>query len=83
MFNTQNKSGISAPPCVNLYLYRQAFIQKSNANFTFYIRNVLLQKLCYTQNLVKNSWLMLRRDFLSDINKNLNILAEIRLYFTI
>jgi hypothetical protein len=29
-----------------------------------------------TQNLVKISWLRLRRDFLSDINKNLNILAQ-------
>jgi hypothetical protein len=35
-----------------------------------------LQKLCYTQNLVKNYWLRLRRDFLLDINKNLNILAQ-------
>jgi hypothetical protein len=33
----------------------------------------------YTQNLVKNSWLRLRRD----INKNLNILAQTCLYFSI
>jgi hypothetical protein len=33
----------------------------------------------YTQNLVKNSWLRLRRD----INKNLNILGQTCLYFSI
>jgi hypothetical protein len=42
-----------------------------------------LQKLCYTQNLVKHSWLRLRRDFISDIKRNLNILAQTRLYFSI
>jgi hypothetical protein len=38
------------------------------------------QKLCYTPNLVKNFWLRLRHDFLPDINRNLNILAQTRLY---
>jgi hypothetical protein len=43
-----------------------------------------LQKLCYTQNVVKNYWLSrLKLDFISDINKNLNILAQTRLYFSI
>jgi hypothetical protein len=37
----------------------------------------------YTQNLAKNSWLRLRRDFLPDINKNLNILALTILDFSI
>jgi hypothetical protein len=39
-----------------------------------------LQKLCYTQNFFKNSWLGLRWDFISDINKNLNILAQKRAF---
>jgi hypothetical protein len=42
-----------------------------------------LQKLCCIQNLVKNYWLRLRRNFLPDISKNLNILAQTRLYFSI
>jgi hypothetical protein len=38
--------------------------------------NALRNCVSDTQKLVKNSWSRLRWDFLSDINKNLNILAQ-------
>jgi hypothetical protein len=38
--------------------------------------NALRNCVSDTQKLVKNSWSRLRWDFLSDINKNLNIVAQ-------
>ena len=46
-------------------------LKNKSADVSIIFERLQKSELCYTQNLVKNSWLRLRLDFLPDINKNL------------
>jgi hypothetical protein len=67
---------------LNYYL-KYSVLKNKSADVSIIFERLQKSELCYTQNLVKNYWLRLRRDFLPDINKNLNILARSCLYFSI
>jgi hypothetical protein len=66
---------------IGLILRSYRVLENKNADVSIIFER--LQKLCYTQNVAKNYWSRLRLDFISDINKNLNILAQTRIYFSI